>query len=733
MLGVWALVAAIAGLGVVRLEIDSTTSSFLDRAHPAWRIYQRSLDLYGGDEFIAVALEAERPLDPATLRSVAELSERFEALPGVRRVDSLHTVPIVDATAGGSLSLEPALAGGVPDTPEGLARLGQRIRRDRLAPRSLISADERVFAINVLLDEDVDRYRDTVVAQIERLLAGRAAWVSGVPVFRTQVNTRTATELLIFVPLTLLLVGLLVAIAFGHLTGVLASLGAAALGTWLALGTMGATETPLSLSTVTLPSILLAMGCAYVMHVLTAARSLREPAEIAAAIARVARPIAISGLTTVIGFLAMSSVRIGAIRELATIGAIGVLAVLAAALTFAPAVLSLRPLGDHGGRLDGWIRGALTRRLVSLAVGWPRAIVACWLVLGAVFAVGATNLRVETDIILWFPTGTPIRDSYEAIRARLSGITPMNVLIESEDGRAVTEPEVLGAVDALAQYLEGLPEIGRALSVADPLRQIHGGFAGLPDAGLPDNRPLTEQYLLLLSSLPQLRDVIRDDRLGANVLLRVDVNGSRRLLSVADEVERWWRENGAAGFTARTTGIMYEFGRAEEEIAQGQLRGLGLAFAAIAVIFLVLFRRPGLAVAPFLPNALPLLMTYGFMGLVGIPLDAATVCIGSVALGIAVDDTVHVAVSYRAARDSGVHPQAALHLALHRVLPALILTTIAIGIGFAVLGLSEFTLVRHFGLETAGMVVLCLLADVTLLPVLLLAVEARRRESAPPS
>ncbi len=478
VLAAWALVAAIAALGVARLEIDTTTSSFLDRAHPAWRVYQSSLDLYGGDEFIAVALEAERPLDPATLRYVSELSERLAALPGVRRVDSLHTVPIVDAAPSGSLRLDPALGSGVPDTPEGLARLGERIRRDRIAPGSLLSADERVFAINVLLHRDVDRYRDTVVAQIERLLDGRTAWVSGVPVFRTQVNTRTGKELLIFVPVTLLLVGVLVAAAFGQLTGVLASLGAAALGTWLALGTMGATGIPLSLSTVTLPSILLALGCAYVMHVLSAARTLRDPAAIAEAIARVARPIAISGLTTVIGFLAMSTVRIAAIRELATIGAIGVLSVLAAALTFAPAVLRLRPLGDHGDRLDWWIRGVLTRRVVAFAVGRPRAILASWLALGAVFAVGAANLKVETDIILWFPIGTPIRDSYEAIRTRLSGITPMNVLIESEQGRAVTEPDVLAAVDALAQHLESLPEIGRALSAADPLRQIHAASAG---------------------------------------------------------------------------------------------------------------------------------------------------------------------------------------------------------------------------------------------------------------
>ena len=130
------------------------------------------------------------------------------------------------------------------------------------------------------------------------------------------------------------------------------------------------------------------------------------------------------------------------------------------------------------------------------------------------------------------------------------------------------------------------------------------------------------------------------------------------------------------------------------------------------------------------PNVIPLLATYGFMGLAGVPLDAATVCMGSVALGIAVDDTLHVAVGYRDARAQGADPVAALRGTLHRVLPALLFTTVAVAIGFAVLATSSFTLVRNFGAVTAGMVTLCLLADLTLLPVFLRAADARRSRRA---
>jgi len=294
----------------------------------------------------------------------------------------------------------------------------------------------------------------------------------------------------------------------------------------------------------------------------------------------------------------------------------------------------------------------------------------------------------------------------------------------------VTEPRVLAAIDALTRYLEAQPEVGRALSVADPLRQLHAGFSGRADAGLPESRELAEQYLLLLGSVEPIRDVIHDDRQSANVLLRVDVNGSRRLLAVAERIREWWQAHGAPGFDARVTGIMYEFARAEEEIAWSQIRGFGSALVAIAAVFLAVFRSAWPTFAALVPNAAPMVVFYGFMGLAGLPLDAATVCIGSVALGIAVDDTIHLATGYRDERARGREPRAALEATLARVLPAVVPTTVSIAVGFAVLGVSEFTLIRNFGLVTAALMLVCLLADLTLLAPLLARGESRLKSEA---
>lgn len=713
----WVLVALLAAAGIAQLRVDTTTSSFLDRLHPDWDVYLESIEQFGGDEFIAIALDGAEPFDPEVLASVIDLSAALERVPGVRRVDSLSTVPSIAAEPSGRLLLDPPLM-HARITESEVHRIAALVRNDRIAPRSLVSQDERTFAINVVLDGDIDGHRDQTVSMVEGIVRDFGARVSGVPVFRTAVNTQTARELVTLVPVTLVLVGIIVFFGFGSAWAAFIALSCSGLGTFVTLAAMGWSDTPVSLSTVALPPILLALGCAYTMHVLVAAQGERGGEGLRRALIQVAQPVALSGLTTAIGFLAMSTVSIAAIRDLGSFGAAGALSVLCAALTLAPALLAWKPLRADGG----WLREVFAERIRAAVIGLVDArgtlVVAAWIVVGCVCAVGILRLRIETDIIEWFPLGNETRDAYEEIKDQLSGITPMNVVIESTGGELVTTPESLMAIRSLTEFVEGMPGVGRALSVADPLIQIHRGFVGSGDA-LPPSRAAAEQYLALLGSMAQMRDVISDDRERANVLVRADVNGSRELLEIASRIRAWWADQGPLGFDISVTGIMYEFARSEEAIAAGQLRGLSIAFAAISVILFGVFRRLGRVVAATLPNVIPLIVAFGFMGLCGITLDAATVCIGSVALGIAVDDTIHLAVGYEEQLRSGRGVSDALNGALERVVPALVMTTIAIGAGFAVLGLSEFVLIRNFGLVTCGVVVLCLMADLTLLPVLL--------------
>jgi predicted RND superfamily exporter protein len=702
-----AALVLLCALGLVRLRIETTTGSVLNRATPEWAFYQHSQALFGGDEFLTVAIEGRTAWDEEALRRVAALTGTLEGLPGVRRVDSLASVAVVTGTADGELRLDPSLTRR-PQQGEGLAaEVRERLRLDRVAPDSLVSDGGRVFALNVMLESDAEGAYPAIFQGIDAALTGTRAWVSGVPTFRLHASETTRAELLFFVPITIGLIGVLLFVVFRSLAAVLIPLLTSGGGALVLLGVMGSLDNPLTLTTAILPSI---AGV--------------PRGDLERALEPVALPIALSGLTTTIGFVAISMVRIDAIRFVGGYGALGVLAVLLLSLTAAPAALALFPIAPAPAPRRRRLEEGLCTRIVATSLRRGRWLLVGWAVILLLLGTGLARVQVETDATRWFPQGHEIRDAYEAIRARLSGISPVNVVIESENGAPVTEPASLAAIDALSTFLAGQPEVGKSLSMADPLRQLHGGFSGDSSQPLPDERAMVEQYLLLLESVEQLEDLVTDDRKAANILVRADDNGSAHLLGIGRKVASWWEAHGVDGYRATTTGVMYEFGRATDEVSQGQIRGLVFALGAIALVLFGLFRNGRLALVALLPNAVPVVMIFGFMGLAGLPVDAGTVLVGSFALGVAVDDTIHVVSAFHSEAQTGLGNGEALRAGLRRVLPALLYTTGIVSLGFLVLAASDFTFTRNVGLLTAAAMLICLLADLTLLPALLLRLKS---------
>jgi predicted RND superfamily exporter protein len=723
VLASWGVFLAACLVGALGLEIETSISSLLDTSSESWSTYQRSLDRHGSDEFVAVVLEGDVPFAPASLQRIDALTDRLEALPGVARVDGLASVALIRAGREQDVLLSPALWRGVPEPGEPREQLRRAIARDPIARGAYISRDERSLALNVILDDDVLGDRDGVVAEIERIVGPDAA-ISGVPIFRTRINGDTQRESFTLLPFAL---ALMVAILFWTLRSVVASalpLLVGGIGSLAIAGALGATGTPLSLSTLILPSVLLALGCAYAMHVVTAANGVTQRAELENQLRAVAVPVAVSGMTTALGFLSISTSTIATIRELGVFGAFGVIVVTAACLTLLPALLAATRVALPTTPAHNWLIGPMSRRVASLCSerrGW---VALAWAVVALAAAGGIGSLGVSTNIVSWYPIESQIRGDYERIREALSGISPVSLYLESTGGRSAVEPDVVAALDRLSDELEARADVGKVLGIQHPLRAMREAYLGA-GAGLPVTLQEARQYLLLLESEEPVWDVISRDQQSTRLLMRVDDNGSAAIMGIARWAEDWWRSYGPADFNAHATGIMFEFAKTNQAIVRTQLVGLALALAGVGGVLWLLMGTPARAFAALVPNLIPLAAAYGAMGYAGVPLDAGTACLGSLALGIAVDDTVHVAANWSRERAGGAELRKALEAAFASVMPALVLSSACIVAGFAVLGLSELGLVRNLGLVTASVVFICWAADVTLLPVLLEFVERR--------
>lgn len=708
----WLIVTVAAGLGLPYLPIEATVESTLDRDHPAWGFYQESQRRFGGDEIIVILSRGEKPFDPLELQNIAQLTNELEGIPGVRRVDSLASMPIVRAKPDGSLDLRPGFLPGLS-----AGQVYHRIAPDRIAPNYLASEDGRWLAVNLILETEGEKDLSSILGSVRKATAGARVHISGVPVFRTETNRRIQSELLTFVPVTVVAIGLVLYIFFRSLVAACVPLVANSLATTILFGLMGLSGGALTISTAILPTLLLALGAAYSMHLLAPASLYSDRQQRNERMVTAARPIALSGLTTAVGFVAISLVRIPVIRDVGGYGALGVLVTLGACLTACPAMLTLWPIRQRRSTVLSSVAGPLAERLTQVARTRRRSVIAAFIGVSGLVASGVAFLKVESDVILWFPKEEQIRVDYSAIRSALAGISPMNVVIEAAPNEAITEPAYVKAMEELGAFLERLPEVGKVISIADPLLQMHKGFA--QDGSVPGSRDLVEQYLLLLESVEHTHDLVTTDRAFANVILRMDDNSSEKLLGVAAEAEEWWAEKGPVGSRAKVTGIMYEFARSEGAITWGQLRGLLFATCAVGLILWVSYRSASLAATGLVPNLVPVAVGFGAMGWSGAPLDAGTALLGSLVLGIAVDDTVHVLSGFERGLRGGQARHAAVRSALQEVLPPVVATTVAVGTGFAILGLSGFLPIRHLGFLTAGIMVLCLLADLLLLPALL--------------
>ena len=718
----WLSIVLLVSPGLFYLEVDTSTDSVLDRSSTEWSFYELSQEMFGGDEIVVVALRTDVPFSTDSLIAHDKFARQFELISGIARVDSLATLPIVEVEQGGELRLDPALA-GISDSPLGAARRLRKISRfDRIIPDTLISRDGRTTALSLILEPGMEEQQERILSEIDVIVAGSGALVSGVPVFRVEANKRTRTEILRFAQATALILALYLLWMFRSVQAVIYGLIPGSLGTIVVISILGILGTPISIATMILPSMLIALGCAYSMHVLVACSGHGRSDNIMTSVRNLALPISLSGLTTAVGLISLSLIRIDTVSDVGLYGSVGVLVITAMSLSFLPALIVLRPLNSERiGSSWGF------ESLVSFIEKYRAGILGAWFILACLCAFGLTKIEVETDATTWFRDGHPVREAYLEIREQLSGISPMNIVVTMNDSGSVLEPDVLARIDEFSNFLQAQPEVGKAISVADPLRQIHGGFSGNPEFPLPDSRALAEQYMILLESVELIGDVITADRQSANLILRIDDNGSGDLLALAERAENWWGVHGAVGTSARATGIMYEFARAEDAIAYGQIAGLSFALAAISLILMLILRRVRLAIISLVPNTIPLVMIFGFMGLAEIPIDAGTVLIGGLALGVAVDDTIHLMTLFGTGIDAGLSSRESLLLSFKGVLPAIVASTVMISVGFGVFVFSDFGLTRNLGWLTSSVMIVCLLADVLLLGALVISFDWKKR------
>jgi predicted RND superfamily exporter protein len=504
---------------------------------------------------------------------------------------------------------------------------------------------------------------------------------------------------------------------------------------------MGLVGKPISIGTFMLPPLLLVIGSAQAMHIIAAYyEQLRADAESGDAVVRGLRqvwsPVLISGFTTAVGFGALMVSPITAIWDLGLLSVLGVIFLTVTSLGYLPAALVLwaRYAGRSYETAPSPRVEHLMERLGGQAYAARGAVLAGAAIVAVVALVGATRIAVDSDFLTYFDRASPVRRDHEIINQQIVGSNPLYLIIEGGGAGAMKRWEMLKQVKDLQTFVDALPGISGSLSIVDYLEALETGLnksteevdeTGKPvSGGKPqsfwDNPANLPTVLDLVARSPEtFKAVVSKDFSRANVLVRSRVSGSRPIEAVLEQIGRYVTERFPPGLRVVPTGTVVLITGTSSRIVFDQIKSVSLALLVIFAVmaFMLLSARIGLLA--ILPNMLAITVFFGLLGWFGIFLNLGTSLIATIALGIAVDSSVHY--MWRLGRElRGESDQAA---AIQRTMRAvggpMLCITLALAAGFLTFGGSSFPPVRNFGILTSITVAAAFGANLIVLPALL--------------
>jgi len=732
----------------------------LARKDETYFFYNETRKLFGDDRVIIVAITTDEVFTPAFLERLDRLTKKLAAVPGVDQALSLTNIKAIKRDQAGILigRLFDVRSPGSED-PDKLETLKQQVTHDPLYARHYVSVDGKTAGIDVLLKSLSEEQTRAVAERLERLATSEAdgdeVFLSGIAIVDARGIKSMLRDMLVLSPIAAALCFFFFLFAFRSLWGALLPMATLIIGLIWTIGLMSLLGRPITLATLPLPTVLMAVGGSYIFHVLNQYRvsmSFLSPdadlkTEHAAwldGLCFIGPAVIVSGTATMAGFGALASSAVPTARDMGIFEALGVLALLVLTVVFLPATLHLLPrdaLGKTGARQADYAvsLNRMLSNITALVLFRTRAILIATLVATVLIGAGARWLEVNTNYLQIFPRGSATVKDAIKLHERLAGAATIQLVVTR--GPGITEAEFFRAASALEQSALKLSGVDAAISVVDIVRRIN---IVLPrrdidiDQGqeeIPGDGRLSLIFRDYLSQDESLSHLVSADRSRLVIILRANLFSSNELHELTRQIDEWSVVNLPGGITQRATGSIILLNDASDAVAASQSSSLAIALVTIYLMMVVLFRSFATGLLALIPNLIPIVWYFGVLGWSGTPLDITTSLVASAALGLAVDNAVHMIRRYRQCvaerrpepAEHGAEPGGltatdegwSMWMTMLRTGKPMVLANVMLIAAFLIFVLSSFVPVRIAGLLWALTIGACLAGDLIFLPVLM--------------
>lgn len=734
--GVLALLATVSllfSLHLGNLRIQVSAESMLEKGTPAWDYFVKTEQTFGTEDTAIVVLRDPAIFDPGKLARIRSVLRDIEALPQVTGSSSLFdakNLKNIDDTIYIKPYLE-ELPGSEAETEQVIADA----TRNPLVLGNLISADGQTLAFNLHYrgDPNDPDFDNTLSQAIEQQIAPlretlQTVYLVGSSVLRSDLTKKIRADQQVFLPLSVLVLLLTLAFALRRFNAALMPLITASLSVLWTLGFMAWLGIPVNIMTSIVPALVIIIGSTEDIHLLAEyAAGIDERLERPAAINRMADNMGIAVLftfiTTYLGFLSIALNDIQLLYQFGLVASTGLLFNFAITVLLVPVML--RWLGHRRARslpterrASGFQRfaamllvAAQKRRLAILSIAGT---------LGVAAILAATQVRINNNLMDYLDPQSDLYRNVERIHHELSGANAFSIVVDGRIDNTFLQVRYLEEILKIQAHLEQMEQFDRSFSFANFVTLVNSVMDDMVEGELllPETDDMVREYMLFIKQ----RDVAafvspRFDR--ARILVRHNISSSDRLNEAVAELEQRIRDNVDPGLRVEITGKSVLSNKAVEEMARSQLQSLLLVGGVILVLVSMLFVSLRAGLIALLPNLFPVAMLFAVMALMDIPLNAGTSMVAAIALGICVDDTMHVMSRFHEELKRRENRQAALVAMIQAEAVPIFATSIALAAGFAVFATSSFEPLVHFGLLSAMVILIALVATFVLTPLLL--------------
>ncbi len=763
------LVVAFPISQVPKITMDTSTEGFMHEDDPMLVNYNAFKEQFGRDERIMIAVESDDIFSLPFLKKLQKLHLELENnLPYLDEVTSL--VNVRNTRGDGDQLIVEDLLENFPKTQADADKIKQIAMNSEFYKNLLLSEDGKMTGIvietqayvsdeNKSVDEMFDEFDDAapkanvkktplsdaqnaqIAAKVKEIVqkyegADFKIHYAGSPMVMDALKSMMKSDMQKFTRVTILIILVFLFVIFRRLSATFYPLLVIVLALLTTVGSMAFAGVAFKLPTQIVPSLLIAVSVGATVHVLSiffdkfnACKDKKEAVRFTLQHSGLA--IAMTGITTAIGIASFAGSEVAPVSDMGIFASLGVLVSLFSTLTLLPSLLMLTKMKPRAVVKKSWLDHAM-KKFAYIPTHFPKSIALVSLLLVLISLFLATNLKLSHYPLEWFPKDDANYVGTHYIDKKMKGSLTMEMVIDTKKENGWQDPVRLAKLDKLSHELEGYDDgkvfIGKVFSLNTIVKETNRALHENNQTAykIPSNQALVSQELLLFenSGSDDLEDIVDSQFSKVRVTHKLPWVDSLDVQDMIAHVKAKYDET-FKGDEVMMTGMIPILVHTFTQSIHSSVKSYIIAFVLIAISMMFIMGDVRLGLIAMIPNLTPIIMGLSVMYLFHIPLDMFTLLIGSIAIGLAVDDTIHFLHNFRRYYHDSHDATLAVEQTFYTTGKAMVITTIVLSLGFFAYMAGTMESVQNFGFLTGSVIIFALLADLLLAPALMVLIAKK--------